>query len=185
MKETWITADLHLAHKNILEHMPLREFEDIVDMEDCFIDTINSLVRPGDLLIIAGDFCWKAGKYGHFRQRLNVREIHIAAGNHDTASLKDHVSIMRRMLFSKMQKRWFHIQHYPCLSWKKMQKGGIHCYAHSHGMFEEQLDTLWPYRNSMDIGIDNALQLMGQFRPFHIDEVIARCSNDSGRIDHA
>jgi hypothetical protein len=51
-------------------------------------------------------------------------------------------------------------------------------------MFEEQLDELWPYRNSMDIGIDAALQLTGTFRPFHIDEVIARCSNDSGRVDH-
>jgi calcineurin-like phosphoesterase family protein len=166
--------------------MPRREgmFVDIMDMEDCFIDAINDLVMPKDLLIIAGDFCWKAGRVGHFRQRLNVKEIHVAMGNHDAASLKNHVSVCKNMLFEKFSEKHFHITHYPLLSWRKMQHGGISCYGHSHGMFEEQLDELWPYRNSMDVGIDNALQLTGQFRPFHVEEVIERCSNPPERIDH-
>jgi calcineurin-like phosphoesterase family protein len=204
MSEIWMTADIHLDHANILEHMPLRgeAFRNIHHMEDAFIDTINELVKPKDLLIIAGDFCWRAGKCGHFRQRLNVREIYVARGNHDAASLAKHVSRMEHMLFLKLAGKHFHIQHYPCLSWGKMQHGGIHCYGnsydngcasdnegihcygHSHGMFEETLDELWPFRNSMDVGMDNALQLTGQFRPFHIDEIIARCSNESKRIDH-
>ena len=135
------------------------------------------MVKPSDLLIVAGDFCRKAGRAGHFRQRLNVKEIHVAMGNHDAASLKNHVSVCRNMLFERFNDRWFHIQHYACLSWRKQHHGGIHCYAHSHGMFEEQLDELWPYRNAMDVGVDNALQLTGSFRPFHIDEIIERCSN--------
>ncbi len=184
MKETWITSDTHFSHPNILKHMPLREFEDIVDMENQFIDTINNLVKSNDLLIIAGDFCWKAGRAGHFRQRLNVKEIHVAMGNHDAASLRNHVSVCKNMLFEKFNGKHFHIQHYPCLSWRKMQRGGIHLYGHSHGMFEEQLDEWMPFRNSMDIGIDNALQLTGQFRPFHFDEIIGRCSNPQERIDH-
>lgn len=186
MCEIWMTADTHLDHANILEHMPLRgeAFRNIHHMEDAFINTINELVKPKDLLIIAGDFCWRAGKCGHFRQRLNVREIYVARGNHDAASLAKHVSRMEHMLFLKLAGNHFHIQHYPCLSWGKMQHGGIHCYGHSHSLLEETLDELWPFRNSMDVGIDAALQLTGQFRPFHIDEVIARCSNDSGRIDH-
>ncbi len=184
MREIFFTADLHFAHANILKHMPLREFENIVGMEDCFIDTINEMVKPNDLLIIAGDFCWKASKVGHFRQRLNVREIHVAIGNHDAPSLRKHVSKAELMLFMKFSGKHFHITHYPLLSWRKMQRGGIHCYAHSHGAFEEQLDELWPFRNSIDVGVDNALQLTGSFRPFHIDEIIERCSNDSRRVDH-
>jgi len=186
MPDIWLTADTHFAHPNILRHMHLRgeAFENIMDMEDQFIDTINSMVKPKDLLIVAGDFCWKAGRVGHFRQRLNVREIHVAMGNHDAASLKNHVSVCRNMLFEKLNGRWFHIVHYPLLSWRKMNHGGICCYGHSHGMFEEQLDEWMPHRNAMDIGIDNALQLTGQFRPFHIDEIIERCSNPPERIDH-
>ncbi len=186
MRDIFFTADTHFAHPNILKHMPLRgeTFENIEDMEDQFIDTINDLVKPKDLLIIAGDFCWKAGRVGHFRQRFNVREIHVAMGNHDAASLSKHVSVCRNMLFEKFNDRHFHVTHYPLLSWRKMNHMGISCYAHCHGLAEEMLDELWPYRNSLDVGIDNALQLTGQFRPFHIDEIIARCSNDSGRVDH-
>jgi calcineurin-like phosphoesterase family protein len=186
MKETWFTADLHLAHPNILGHMPLRgeAFEDIVDMEDCFIDTVNGLVKRDDTLVIGGDFCWKAGRVGHFRQRLNVREIMFAWGNHDARSVEKHVSKFRQMLFQKFNGIWFHIQHYGCFSFRKMQRGGIHCYGHSHGLGEEMLDEIWPYRNSIDIGVDNALQLTGEFRPFHIDEIVARCSNPQGRWDH-
>ena len=186
MSNTWFTSDLHFDHAKILEHMPLRgeAFEDIHDMEDCLIDTINSLVKPKDRLIIAGDFCWRAGKVGHFRSRLNVREILVARGNHDAPSIKKHVSQCRDMLFVKIDGKHFHIQHYPLVSWRKMQYGGIGCYGHSHGMFEEQLDDIWPYRNAMDIGVDNALELTGEFRPFHYEEIIARCSYPPVRIDH-
>ena len=184
MRDIWFTADLHFAHPNILKHMPLREVEDITDMEDCFLDTINDLVKPNDLLIVAGDFCWKASRVGHFRQCLNVREIMFTYGNHDAASAGKHFSKAEWMLFPKLNGKHFHVQHFPCLSWRKMQRGGIHCYGHSHSLFEEQLDELWPYRNSMDIGIDAALQQTGSFCPFHIDDIIERCSNPPERIDH-
>jgi len=36
----------------------------------------------------------------------------------------------------------------------------------------------------MDIGVDNALELTGEFRPFHYEEIIARCSYPPVRIDH-
>lgn len=186
MKNIWWTSDLHFAHANILEHMPLRGqmFENIKAMEDHFVDSINNYVRPGDLLIIAGDFCWKASRIGHFRQRLNVREIHVALGNHDAPSLRKHVSQCEFMLFPKFAGRNWHIQHYPCLSWRKMQRGGIHCYGHSHSLFEDQLDKLWPNRNSTDIGIDNAYRLLNEWRPFHLEEILLRCSNPPERIDH-
>jgi calcineurin-like phosphoesterase family protein len=186
MSDIWWTSDLHFAHANILKHMPLRglTFGAIHAMEDYFVDSINSVVKPKDTLVIAGDFCWKAARVGSFRQRLNVRNILFAFGNHDAASARGAFSKAGYMLFPKFKGKNFHVQHYPCASWRKMQHGGIHCYGHSHGMFEEELDRLWPYRNSMDIGIDNARRLLGEWRPFHIDEVIERCSNAPERIDH-
>jgi calcineurin-like phosphoesterase family protein len=186
MKNTWFTSDPHFAHTNILKHMPLRAevFGDLRTMENAFIGVINEMVSPDDTLVIAGDFCWKASKVGHFRQRIKAREIMFAWGNHDARSVENHVSKFRQMLFQKFNGIWFHIQHYPLVSWRKMQHGGIGCYGHSHGMFEEQLDEWMPYRNAMDIGIDNAYRLTGVYRPFHIDEVIERCSNPPERIDH-
>jgi calcineurin-like phosphoesterase family protein len=186
MNDIWWTADLHFAHANILKHMPARgrQFADIEHMENCFIADINHRVKPNDTLVIAGDFCWKAARVGSFRQKLNVRNILFAFGNHDAHSATGAFSQVGHMLFPKFKGKHFHVQHYPCVSWRKMSHGGIHCYGHSHGMFEEELDRLWPYRNSIDIGIDNAYRLHGVFRPFHIDEVIERCSNAPERIDH-
>jgi len=179
MSDTWITADLHFNHANILKHMPIRgaKFGDIRNMEDCFIDTINNFVLPNDRLIIAGDFCWKAGRAGYFRQRLNVKKILVALGNHDSPSFAKHVSQCELMLFPKINGKHFHITHYPLLSWRKMNHSGIHCYGHTHSLMEDQLDTLWPYRNSIDVGVDNAHRITGYFRPFHIDEIIRYCSN--------
>lgn len=186
MSEVFFTSDLHFAHANILKHMPARQevFGDIRTMEDAFIDTINEMVKPGDTLVCAGDFCWKASKVGHFRQRMKVRELMMAWGNHDARPLENHVSKFRQMLFQKFNGRWFHICHYPMVSFRKMQRGGIHCYGHCHSLAEDQLDEWMPHRNSIDVGIDNAYRLTGEFRPFHIDEVIERCSNPPERIDH-
>ncbi len=186
MSDVFFTADLHFAHANILKHMPHRKeaFGDLRTMEDQFIDTINKMVKPSDTLVIAGDFCWKSGRVGHFRSRLNVRSIMVALGNHDAPSLAKHVSECRDVLFKGFNGKHFHISHYPLVAWRKQKYGGIHCYGHSHSLAEEMLDEIWPYRNSIDIGIDNALQLTGQFRPFHIGEIIERCSNPVGRWDH-
>lgn len=186
MSETWFTADPHFDNGSILEHMPLRKevFGDLRTMENSFIDVMNEIMSPRDRLIIAGDFCWRASKVGHFRQRLKVREILFTRGNHDAPSARKHFSQFEWMLFPKINGKHFHIQHFPCLSWRKMQRGGIHVYGHSHGLFEEQLDELWPFRNSIDVGVDNAYRLTGLYRPFHIDEIIERCSNKPERIDH-
>jgi len=175
----WFTSDYHFSHRAILRHMPERGkvFADMTEMGDHFVDETNRVVKKGDVLICAGDFVWRAGRAGHYRQRLNVREIHMAQGNHDASSLGKHVSSMDRILFKKFHSNfrsnlWFHISHYPCLSWRKMHHGGIHTYGHSHGLFEDTLNALWPGRQAIDIGIDHAHRLTGEWRPLSLEEVL-------------
>jgi calcineurin-like phosphoesterase family protein len=159
--------------------MPKRgeAFGSIEEMGDHLVDEINRVVRPKDILIHCGDFCWRAGRAGHWRQRLNVREIHVTQGNHDASSLRKHVSTMDYMLFKKFNQAHrmpdnFHMQHYPCLSWRKMQHKQFHLYGHSHGLFEDVLNNLWPGRRAMDVGIDHAFRLTGEWRPLSLDEVL-------------
>jgi len=148
-------------------------FASINEMDDHLIDETNRVVKPMDTLIHAGDFCWRAGRAGHYRARLKVRQIHLSQGNHDANSLEKHVSSMDRIIFRKFHpERHFHIQHYPCLSWRKMQHGGFHAYGHSHGLFEDRLNTLWPGRQAMDVGVDHAYRLTGEWRPLSLEEVL-------------
>jgi len=174
MSNIWFTADTHFSHRAILRHMPDRGkcFNSVQEMGDHFIDETNRVVKKDDILIHAGDFVWRAGKAGHYRQRLNVRQILVARGNHDAASLAKHVSMMDYMLFKKFGEHHVHVQHYPCLSWRKREHGGIHVYGHSHGLFEDQLNTLWPGRRALDVGVDHAYRLTGEWRPLSLEEVL-------------
>ncbi len=178
MKEIFVTADTHFGHEAILRHMPERgdEFRDIDEMDTAFIDAINHYVKPDDVLYHLGDFCWRAGRAGHYRARLNVREIHIARGNHDAPSLRKHVSSLDWMLFRKFIISGgvchFHMQHFPLVSWRKQQHGGYGLYGHSHGLFEDKLNTFFPGRQAMDVGLDRAYALTGEFKPFSLEECL-------------
>jgi len=195
MPNIYFTADTHLSHEAILRHMPERGkcFASINEMDDHLVDETNRVVGKNDILFHAGDFGWRAGRIGHYRQRLNVRQIHVAQGNHDASSLRTHVSTMELILFRKLEGHDFHIEHRPCLSWNKKQHGGFHAYGHSHGLFEDTLNTLWPGRRAIDVGIDHAYRLTGEWRPLSLDEVLhfiehtpipTRCNMNADNSDH-
>ncbi len=67
----------------------------------------------------------------------------------------------------------------------KSHHGAIHLYGHSHSSAEEGLDKKFPGRRSMDVGIDNAYRLLGEYRPFSWDEIKHRLLSKQGEvIDH-
>ena len=170
----WFTADPHLGHPGILKHQPDRAFATIGGMDSAIIDNINSVVKPNDILWILGDVFWKASRAGHYRQRLKVRELHVVQGNHDANSLRNHVSSMDTMSYIKIGQQKFHLSHYPHVTWRGRTHGSIHLYGHSHGSVEDQLNSIWPDRKAMDVGIDYAKRVLGEFRPFSLDEILAR-----------
>jgi len=175
----WFSADWHFGHAGILAHQLKRDadFSSVGAMDDAFIDGINSVVKPVDILYFLGDFGWKVSRYGHYRSRLNVRQLHIVRGNHDRPSLSRHCSTFNDMLYRKFTVLGLdhhvkiHMCHYPILSWDAMHHGGIHLYGHCHGMNEKNMNKIHPYRRSMDVGIDNIYSLTGEWRPISFGEV--------------
>jgi len=170
----FFTSDLHLGHTGILCHQPNRIFVNTDEMDAVIIDVINSEVKCNDVLWILGDVVWKASKAGHYRQRLKVRELHVVQGNHDSASLRNHVSSMVLMAYIKIAQQKFHLSHYPHASWRGRIHGSIHLYGHCHGSMEEKLNEIWPDRKAMDVGIDCAYKLFREWRPFSLDEILER-----------
>ncbi len=178
----WFSSDWHFGHTNILLHQPdrLTAFGGIKEMDDKLIEQINSVVFPEDELFFLGDFAWKASKYGHYRQRLNVRKLYACQGNHDSNSLRAHVTGMWDMICRKFAGHKIHLCHYPLLSWRALHHGSIHLYGHSHGMYERCLDEMFPGRRAMDVGIDAEFQRTGNWLPVSLDEVIERLVNNKG-----
>ena len=88
----WLTADYHLGHFNIISYTN-RPFNSLEQMNQTIISNHNERVKPGDLVIHNGDFCFKGtpgSKPGEgiivtakeWESQLNGKIIFIQ-GNHD------------------------------------------------------------------------------------------------------
>jgi len=171
----YFTADMHLRHKNVLKHMPLRAaaFGDIDTMTEHFISECNRVVKPNDELRVLGDWIWGARWYGHYRAKFKVRKIHVVGGNHDCRSIANYVSSYKEIDYAKIDGIRFHLCHYPIFSWRGRETAkSIHLYGHSHCRSEAFLNEHFLGRRAMDVGIDNAFALLGEWRPFSLDEIL-------------
>jgi len=113
------TADTHYGHANIIKYCD-RPFKDVNHMDAVLIRNHNSRVKPEDVVIFNGDFCFKnspGGKIGEGEQ--NKAEFYInqlygnkifIKGNHDSNnSLK---TIVERLVIGYGGKR-INIVHKP------------------------------------------------------------------------
>jgi len=79
----WFTADCHFDHANIIRYCD-RPFKSVEVMNEIIIRNWNSRVKPDDVVIHNGDFCFKnngnSAKY--WESQLNGKIIFIQ-GNHD------------------------------------------------------------------------------------------------------
>lgn len=80
----------------------------------------------------------------------------------------------------KFGKHSFYNCHCKHAIWPGSHKGVIHLYGHSHGHAED-----WIIGKSMDVGLDNAYKLLGEYRPFSMEEIIQYMSSrDVHQKDH-
>lgn len=98
MRRKWVTSDLHLNHKNILqfEQYCLRKNGIIVnsveEYDNLIIERINAKVGEHDILYILGDFAF--GGLNHIKEylsRINGEKI-LIFGNHDKYSVTQAIS---------------------------------------------------------------------------------------------
>jgi calcineurin-like phosphoesterase family protein len=179
-------------------------------MSRTLVSTFNKYVKEDDVLIHLGDWSF-GGKNNiwNFRKQLNVKDIHLCLGNHDhhiennielpdsqlqeafnwsKYSFKEFEDFRIQDLFTSVQqvlefdyKHYnFFCSHYKHAIWKGSHKGFIHLYGHSHASAEN-----WIIGKSMDVGVDNAYKLFGEYRPFSIQEVLSLMNKRSiGFKDH-
>lgn len=87
MAKTWVIADTHFGHKNIIEYGD-RPFRNVDEMENELIRRWNSVVKPEDTVYHLGDVLFGGKKV---RERvlpqLNGYKI-LRLGNHDNRTTK-------------------------------------------------------------------------------------------------
>lgn len=185
IKNIWFTSDTHYNHKNIAGskisrwNYGYRNFDTLDKMNIALIDGINKYVKEDDVLYHLGD--WSFGgvhSIKYFRDSIVCKNIHLIRGNHDqhivNKVVKFHDTNFNPLdLFSSVQdvlnlnigKTKLFLSHYAHRVWNGSHKGVIHLYGHSHSSIPD-------YGKSMDIGVDVAYKLFGEYRPFNINDIL-------------
>ncbi|UAY55852.1 metallophosphoesterase family protein [Arachidicoccus terrestris] len=143
-------------------------------MTSHLLDNINTYVGHDDILINLGDFVFKNHAYiPKMRDRIACRQVHHIIGNHDGQI--DRYAAVFSSLSDIMQLNYhghmFILCHYAMRVWHQMHnKGYYHLYGHSHDSIDRHPNQ--PWGKSMDVGVDSAYRILGEYRPFNIEEVM-------------
>ena len=180
----WITSDTHFGHTNIVGpeisswKSGYRDFKSLHEMNMALVDGINKYVKEDDVLYHLGD--WSFGGVQNilqFRKYIVCKNIHLILGNHDQHIVDKEVkfddtsfnpfelfSSVQDVLHLKLGKTEVFLSHYSHRVWNGSHKGVIHLYGHSHNSIPD-------YGRSMDVGVDVAYRMFGEYRPFNIGDI--------------
>lgn len=121
MGKIWLTSDLHFGHNKDFIWKP-RGFNSVEEHDKAIIENWNSLVSWDDEVWLLGD-CMLGDNEGGIR-KLNqlAGNIHIIAGNHDTATriqmyanIRPTILTMGLAYVLKYQGYSFYLSHYPTI----------------------------------------------------------------------
>lgn len=172
----WFSSDWHGYHKNIAGKnvskwkSGYRDFNSVTEMNDSIITSINKYVKYDDIIYFLGDFAFAdAKRIEQLRWRINCQTIHFLYGNHDEDIRNDQklqglFTSVKDVDFITVNGQNYFLSHYSHRVWPGSHRGTIHLYGHSHGSIPD-------FGKSMDVGIDVAYRLLGEYRPFSITEI--------------
>lgn len=158
--KTFVTADLHFGHGNIIRHCE-RPFSDRDQMDNQLVTNWNSVVKPHDRVIVVGDFAWK--RPDEYLRRLNGSKI-LIRGNHDYRGNIKGFEFIKDIWDTKIEGQRVVFCHYQLSEWNASYHGSWHLYGHSHGNAVES-----PIKLSFDVGTD-----LWNYRPIEWEQIQAK-----------
>lgn len=171
-KNIFFTSDSHFGHKNIIKkEFSDRPFNDVDHMNEELIKAWNSVVGEDDDVYHLGDvsLC-NADKTHEILRRLNGN-IHLITGNHEKSAIskqynRDRFVWIKDFYELKIDNQLIVLCHYGMRVWNKSHHGSYMLYGHSHDSMERE-----PWGRSMDVGVDSAFRILGEYRPFSLREI--------------
>lgn len=170
MTRTFVTADLHLGHKKIIEYEPARRIFATIAEHDAAIERRwRETVRPADVVYVLGDVAWNRRSLDRVRQFPGIKKL--VMGNHDRYDMSAYLEIFRKVVAYAEVAGWLlaHIPVHPRSIYPRFA-GQIHGHTHGHGS-PETFDS----RRPMSVKYVSACVEMCDFRPITVEEAIRRC----------
>lgn len=176
MSKYFFTSDTHFGHANIIKYSN-RPFDNVQEMDEALIANWNSVVSEDDFVYHLGDVSLTGfNRTVEILNRLNGT-IFLVKGNHEKSVLRksftrdrfewirDYAEIKIQDDDAKGRNQMICLFHYAARVWNKAHHGSWFLYGHSH----DSIDDNWG--RSMDVGVDAAYRILGEYRPFSYDEV--------------
>lgn len=174
-KNIWLVSDEHYSHANIIKYCS-RPFKDTVEMDQHLINQHNKVVKDGDTVYHLGDFTFQpVTMVVEIVKQLNGSHMFIQ-GNHDhwfgepdtdLKALPNKKYLGRTMMHEfKIEGTKIVLCHYPMVTWNGAFRGSLQFYGHCHSNMESKYNR----GKQMDVGVDNAYKLLGEYRPFSFEE---------------
>ena len=192
--DTFIGADLHLAHLNICRgttdwssDRECRDFTSPHEMNELIINNINEKVHKDALIIHIGDFSFQGkDNVKKLRERINCKNIIAIRGNHDQHILghKDLFLDVLDIAHYRVESLLFVACHFPVLHHHEMNNGSMMFHGHLHGHGCEELKSYQAKYKIQDVGIDVYKKLKGTYNLFSLKELNTLLSNKNKTERH-
>lgn len=144
-----VVADTHFGHQQEFIYKQ-RGFDDVEQMNDHMINTINESVGEDGILLHLGDFCLNTPRdqYLNILKRLKIKELWMIWGNHNNPIQRSYggriqqvsayhgdlkVRYWEHYLTMRHKRNHYVCFHYPIAVWDGMGQGAMHLCGHSHG----------------------------------------------------
>jgi calcineurin-like phosphoesterase family protein len=140
-------------------------------MNEELIKTWNKTVSVDDEVYHLGDVSLTTPeKTRDILNRLNGK-IYLIKGNHEKSVLmksytRDRFDWIKSKEEIRIEGQDITLDHYAGRVWNKSHRGSWMLYGHSHDSLEKEV-----WGRSMDVGIDSANRILGEYRPFSFDEI--------------
>jgi calcineurin-like phosphoesterase family protein len=174
MKNTYFISDPHFGHKNIIKYAN-RPFTSVDEMDETIIKNWNGMIGKTDEVYLLGDVSLtNSERTNEILNELNGR-LYLIKGNHEKSVMSSKENRDRfewikdyyELKYEYNGKRNMIVMcHYAMRVWNKSHHGSYHLYGHSHDSLEYE-----QWGKSMDVGIDSAARIFGEYRPFTFDEI--------------
>ena len=182
---SWFDID---ANGNKVPSSGTRDFDTIEEMNQEICKGLE-IVGENDVLLHCGDVAF-GGKENIANYVSKCKgDIILCYGNHDHMLVKH--KYIQEMFKSCAHRQFVQFKgqaivmdHFPSLVWHRQAKGAKLAYGHCHSNLEKHKSNVHCFNNQMlDVGVDNAEKLLGQYRPFSFKEFMEITQNRPQRIE--
>lgn len=165
----WLTSDLHLNHKNVIEYNN-RPFSSVDEMNEKLIRNWNETVPEDGIVFDLGDLCFGGSSvWNELIPQLHGKH-YLILGNHDFKNYRDGYSkyfeLVTQQMYIQVDGISVYLNHFPFLCFGGAYREQHNVYAiHGHTHFRKNINILeynkdikriidFAFPSQYDVGVD-------------------------------